>query len=518
MKKLEKILTGIVWFIFICIIGLLAILSIFKTAFIAEGETVTFNSGHWYIHIVVLAVLIFIMKIHIKIQTGKHEAGKEAETQKAHPQKLWKDGMFWAVIIVVNACISVIWILATRMYPAADQETLVNIAADMRSGVYSAWQPGGYMFLYPFQNGILLMIYAISRIFTGNTYLAAQFVNIPFCILGIIASSMCVYKLFKIKDLMRITAILMTLWLPFAMYNTFIYGTVPGFALMMSAYWIALSYFEKRDVWKIVAASLLAALSVILKSNYSIMLIALIILIAMDIIRRCNIRSIAFVIMLVVTLAAGKYTCNGITEHITGTDTPEGVPKIAWAAMGISGDYGWWDGYNIYIYGVNNYDSELAKKGSWERIDLCIEQFVKKPLSFVRFFAGKIVSEWCEPTFQSVSIQNSRSSSIEQCRFVKSFMRDEGIISHIYRFILDIFQTLVYTGTFAWLWYGRKNITFEQMILGICLIGCFLFHIVWEAKGQYTMVYFLLIIPYAVEGWRRLTLHNNNAIIKKLRQ
>ena len=181
---------------------------------------------------------------------------------------------------MVNACISVIWILATRMYPAADQETLVNIAADMRNGVYSAWQPGGYMFLYPFQNGILLMIYAISRIFTGNTYLAAQFVNIPFCILGIIASSMCVYKLFKSKDLMRITAILMTLWLPFAMYNTFIYGTVPGFALMMSAYWIALSYFEKRDVWKIVAASLLAALSVILKSNYSIMLIALIILIA----------------------------------------------------------------------------------------------------------------------------------------------------------------------------------------------------------------------------------------------
>ena len=484
MKKLEKILTGIVWFIFICIIGLLAILSIFKTAFIAEGETVTFNSGHWYIHIVVLAVLIFIMKIHIKIQTGKHEAGKEAETQKAHPQKLLKDGMFWAVIIAVNAFISVIWILATRMYPAADQETLVNIAADMRNGVYRAWQPGGYMFLYPFQNGILLMIYAISCIFTDNTYLAAQFVNIPFCILGIIASSMCVYKLFKSKNLMRITAILMTLWLPFAMYNTFIYGTVPGFALMMSAYWIALSYFEKRDVWKIVAASLLAALSVILKSNYSIMLIALIILIAMDIIRRCNIRSIAFVIMLVVTLAAGKYTCNGITEHITGTDTPEGVPKIAWAAMGISGDYGWWDGYNIYIYGVNNYDSELAKKGSWERIDLCIEQFVKKPLSFVRFFAGKIVSEWCEPTFQSVSIQNSRSSSIEQCRFVKSFMRDEGIISHIYRFILDIFQTLVYTGTFAWLWYGRKNMTFEQMILGICLLEVSCFILSGKQKGS----------------------------------
>ena len=156
MKKLEKILTCIVWFIFICIIGLLAILSIFKTTFIAEAETVTFNNGYWYIHIVMLALLILIMKI----RAGKNGAEIEAETQNGHAQnRSLKDGVFWAVIIAVNACISVIWILATRMYPAADQETLVKIAADMRNGVYSAWQPGGYMFLYPFQNGMLLLIY-----------------------------------------------------------------------------------------------------------------------------------------------------------------------------------------------------------------------------------------------------------------------------------------------------------------------------------------------------------------------
>ena len=36
------------------------------------------------------------------------------------------------------------------------------------------------------------------------------------------------------------------------------------------------------------------------------------------------------------------------------------------------------------------------------------------------------------------------------------------------------------------------------------LVGGFLFHLVWEAKGQYTLPYMVLVIPLAVEGWRTL--------------
>lgn len=32
----------------------------------------------------------------------------------------------------------------------------------------------------------------------------------------------------------------------------------------------------------------------------------------------------------------------------------------------------------------------------------------------------------------------------------------------------------------------------------------FLFHLVWEAKGQYSVVYFMLLLPYAYLGMERV--------------
>jgi len=44
----------------------------------------------------------------------------------------------------------------------------------------------------------------------------------------------------------------------------------------------------------------------------------------------------------------------------------------------------------------------------------------------------------------------------------------------------------------------------EALIPGIIFIGGFLFHLVWEAKGQYTVCYFVLLIPYAWMGIRNM--------------
>ncbi|MDY4839306.1 MAG: hypothetical protein SO160_07160, partial [Lachnospiraceae bacterium] len=39
----------------------------------------------------------------------------------------------------------------------------------------------------------------------------------------------------------------------------------------------------------------------------------------------------------------------------------------------------------------------------------------------------------------------------------------------------------------------------------ILLIGGFLFHLFWEAKGQYTVVYVWLCIPYCIWGYKRMS-------------
>mgnify|MGYP006966568298 CR=1 FL=1 len=43
-----------------------------------------------------------------------------------------------------------------------------------------------------------------------------------------------------------------------------------------------------------------------------------------------------------------------------------------------------------------------------------------------------------------------------------------------------------------------------QLLPGIVFIGGFLFHLVWEAKGQYSVVYFMLLLPYAYLGMERV--------------
>ena len=43
-----------------------------------------------------------------------------------------------------------------------------------------------------------------------------------------------------------------------------------------------------------------------------------------------------------------------------------------------------------------------------------------------------------------------------------------------------------------------------MLLPGIVFIGGFLFHLVWEAKGQYSVVYFMLLLPYAYLGTQRV--------------
>lgn len=51
--------------------------------------------------------------------------------------------------------------------------------------------------------------------------------------------------------------------------------------------------------------------------------------------------------------------------------------------------------------------------------------------------------------------------------------------------------------------YCRKQHEIQKAIPLVAFIGGFLFHIFWEAKCQYTIIFFVLLIPYAFQGYRQ---------------
>lgn len=489
MKKIEHISKNIIYYLFFLIIALLTVLSVFVTVFVTRDEDLVFSSGYWYWQLAVIAGVVLLIALIAK---------KNINIRKISDKKAI------LVLLGINVLISFMWIWNTRLYPTADQESVLKVANDLINADYSEWNEKGYMFFYPFQNGIVMYLYGLCKIFPVNQHFAIQLINVIFYAVGILFFILDIQKLFKEDGIVIKSLILVSIWLPFSMYNTFIYGSIAGFTFSVMALYFILSFFEKRTVVKMLLASVFMALAVIVKSNYSILLIAFVILILTEYLKSKKIMNFIFVLLIIAAYILSRKGIDYATESMINKNVTSGIPKIAWVAMGISGEYGWWDGYNMYVYGRCNYDEALTKEASMERINLRISQFAKNPLSFGKFFAGKIVSQWCEPTFQSRCIQNNRKSSIELSSFIKSFMDDEGAVSDIYCFIYDMLQSLIYFGTLLYLWFERKEITIDKLILGVCFIGGFLFHLVWEAKGQYTIVYFYLIIPYAVLGFVRL--------------
>ena len=49
-----------------------------------------------------------------------------------------------------------------------------------------------------------------------------------------------------------------------------------------------------------------------------------------------------------------------------------------------------------------------------------------------------------------------------------------------------------------------------ELFNAVIMMGAFVFYMFWEAKSQYTLPYYYLLIPYAVMGWQQLIRGKNN--------
>ena len=51
------------------------------------------------------------------------------------------------------------------------------------------------------------------------------------------------------------------------------------------------------------------------------------------------------------------------------------------------------------------------------------------------------------------------------------------------------------------------------MLLPLCFIGGFLFLIIWEAKAQYALFYYVILFLYSILGYRELIVNLNKEAI-----
>ena len=222
-----------------------------------------------------------------------------------------------------------------------------------------------------------------------------------------------------------------------------------------------------------------------------------------EIIFNKKIKCLISVVVLIICYILITPTTNYIMKNMSGVEISSGTPSQSWVAMGMQEGNcapGWFNRYIVEVYQYNDFNTEKAKQASNENIKQSLNNFKNNPNYALKFYSQKIASQWNNPTFQCIWINQGRKPESEYSHIEKSVLCD-GVLSKVITQYSNILQTIILFGTMLFVIIDFKKIKLTELIFAIIFIGGFIFHIIWEAKCQYTLPYFVLIIPYSVIGY-----------------
>jgi hypothetical protein len=189
-------------------------------------------------------------------------------------------------------------------------------------------------------------------------------------------------------------------------------------------------------------------------------------------------------------------------ERKADVDLGSGIPKILWMNMGLHEAVmgcGWYNAsYTASVYDNNNRDDKLATQEGIEQIKEQLDVFLDDQTYTARFFSEKVLSQWNEPTFDSIWISKTRGHTKDVPQFVTDVY--EGDLGEYVEFFMNQYQQLLYVGAFIGLivLYKKKEVYYYAVPLVI--LGGFMYHLLFEAKAQYVLTYAILLVPICAYG------------------
>ena len=413
-------------------------------------------------------------------------------------------------LILLICVTALLFVLCSHKMPRADQITVCNIANEWSNGDYSSLAEGNYLHIYPNQAGIVIALYLLGEVFGNQNYIMYQLINV-IALLQLIRNIVFVSGL-RERSLLRDAGIALfcLLFFPCVMYTTFVYGTLIGLSLAIASF-RHLLYFEiNQRIKHAIISIILIFMSIMVKQNYLIFGIAIILYIIYKIIFKFNIRLLTLALIITLAIGFNSSFINFSVYQITNQHLGKGMSSLSWVSMGIKESDslydGWWD-HNISTvdtFRECNYDRDLQKEVCIDRIIERSNLFFNNPRYAIRYFSGKNASQWNNPDFQGWwvnAVMGHDGNSILPAWLERLMTIWE--YNHTIFLFLNYFQFIILFGVIMYLlflFFGSKtNDAF--ILLMIVFVGGFLFHTIWEAKGQYTFVYFFLLLPISADGY-----------------
>ena len=429
-----------------------------------------------------------------------------------------KVDFYLKILLAYSFIVSVVWLYISGSYPVADQSYLNLGASQMLEGNYNYFQEPNYFYKYPHQLGMVFLLNVIYRIFGQSNYFIFGMINA----LGV---SSCLYLLYRITKLLfdnrkteKAYIVLAFFMFPLFFYTPFIYGNIVSLLFSLGAIYLTILYMKRNKLGYQLVASLLIVIAIILKSNSLIVLLAIGLLLFVHGIKIRKIMPLIMIAVMLLFYYLGGQLISGYFENLTGTKFNNSIPKTAYIAMGLQESNrapGWYNWYVENVYEGNAYSSEETNSQAINYIKDRVTYFSKHPVYAMKFFGEKLITIWTDPTFQGLWINNN-SELTDRDFNVFNYNIFYGPINALIVFSLYVYEIVICLLASFYLIATRKKLDHIILSLGIVIVGGFFFHLIWEAKGQYTLSYYILLLPYAAAGFTEILRQVNNKLKKQV--
>lgn len=449
----------------------------------------------------------------------------------------------FATLLAYAMIIQTVWIvslsLVTYTYP--DSQNLMDAAnALLRGdiGQFSAdYCPAGsvqkecigrgipsayaYFSFYPFQSGPMLWYLLVFALFGSGNILAFQIVSA-------VAVTAMVAVLWRLGGLLGLDekghgafTVLIASCVPLLMFAAFVYPNAVGFFITICGVWIIAEGFRLQKVWSsalaIAGGFLVCGIGIIFKSTYQIVVLAALLAAVFAVWHNRRIwQLLVSLLSAVITFVISKLPV-ALVQSWTGQNFGRGMPMLSWIALGLSqsGNMppGWWNRFALDAFERTGNDYSLQSQISKEFIQGRLSEFSHDPGEGLRFFTGKLASEWAEPSFMT-SLYSELGQSSKHFAGLSSFLLIGDGADILLRYE-NVAQTVIYVlacvGLIALLRSVIKEKAvgndaaqvFTRVLLCASFLGGFLCYLLWEAKSIYTLPFFLLLIPIASYGTQK---------------
>lgn len=385
-----------------------------------------------------------------------------------------------------------------------DTEAIYYAAYDFRRGDYSRMGGHGYLARYPYQLGLAAAL-SMAQAITESP-VALRMMNVALVLLtnyGVCRAAMVLPGVSR--GTVNLTIAFSFLIVPQLLQVLFIYGNIPSLCLLAFAVLALCAWLRGAKARWAAAGVALLSLAYLIRTNMLIACIAVAAVLVLAFLRTGKRRALAVAACALVCPLLLTQAVRACYVRASGVELDHPIPSLTWVAMGMQEDgamAGWYNNYTDQAYYMNGYDTRAVDAQARHDIRERLYDFKQDPAMALRFYARKVASTWCEPTFGTLAISGLDPQSDCYTPLLCALygggapfwlMRraTQGLLTGLY--LLAALYPILRRRT------GAPQSAYA-LFAQVYFFGGFAFHILWETKSLYALPYAVLLVPLAAQS------------------